>query len=840
MDRASLKVFSFILLVVVGRPALAEDAERISYNRDIRPILSDKCFSCHGPDNQHRSAELRLDVTEDGEDYFGAYFAIEPGDPKASDLVSRIYSKKSRVVMPPPKSHLVLTEDEKQLLVKWIEQGAKYESHWSFAPPSRPKLPEVKDNDWPRNAIDRFVLRKLEANQMKPSAEASKATLLRRLTLDLTGLPPTTKEMDAFLADKSDGAYETVVDRLLASSHFGERMALTWLDAARYADTNGFSIDDHRDMWLWREWVIDAYNKNMPYDQFVVEQLAGDLLPDATDTTRLATGFLRNSMNTHEGGTIAEEYRVTYIADKINTVSTVFMGLTMQCAQCHDHKYDPLSQQDYYSMFAFFDTADIRGKGATNANTAPLIRASGQLTGDEKYKADMQARIATLKRYLIHPPELVETRAKWEASAKASAKDALAEVLAVSAADRSDEQWGVINEAFGKATRLFTRHISTIKREIAVLEADLKAGRASVMVMKEKGPKQTYVLTRGEYNNPDKNQPVTTGVPSVLPSLDAYMPKEGPATRLSLAKWLVDPEHPLTARVAANRLWRMFVGQGLVSTPNDFGMQGAYPTHRELLDYLATGYIESGWDTKQLIKQIVMSATYRQSSKAPRGLYQQDPANAMLARASRYRLPAELVRDNALAIAGKLDRRVGGPSVYPSQPHGLWREVSHFGYGNAFTAQAFYPSDGNDLTRRSMYTFWKRTSPPPSLMAFDAPSREVCTVQRSTTNTPLQALVLLNDPEYVDAAKSFVMRLLDEQHSGSEQMINAMFRHATGRLPSGTERSLLLEHAKSALERFKNDPDATRALIGKNIPSVAAWTSTASVILNLDEVITRE
>ena len=828
-----------VLFLLLAGPVMAENAERISYNRDIRPILSDKCFSCHGPDNQHRSAELRLDVTEDGEDYFGAYLAIEPGDAEASDLVQRIYSKNKKLVMPPPKSHLVLSEDEKQLLVKWIEQGAAYESHWSFVPPSKPELPEVKHKDWPRNPIDSFVLAKLEANQLKPNAEAGKATLLRRLTLDLTGLPPTAEELDAFLTDTSDDAYEQAVDRLLASPHFGERMALTWLDAARYADTNGFSIDDHREMWLWREWVIDAYNKNMPYDQFVVEQLAGDLLPGATDTTRLATGFLRNAMNTHEGGTIAEEYRVTAIADKINTVSTVFMGLTMQCAQCHDHKYDPLSQQEYYQMFAFFDTADIRGYGATNANTAPLIRTTGQLTSDEQYQADVKNRIATLKRYLVHPPELVAPRAKWEASVKASAEGELAAALAVSPSDRSDEQWGVINEAFAKTTELWGRHQNTIKREIAILEADLKAGRASVMVMKEKGPKQTYVLTRGDYSAPDKNQPVSAGVPAVLPPLDDDLTEEGLATRLSLAQWLVDPEHPLTARVAVNRLWQQFIGQGLVTTPNDFGMQGAYPSHRSLLDYLASDYVDRGWDTKRLIKQIVMSATYRQSSKAPRELYQQDPGNVLLARGSRYRLPAEIVRDNALAIAGTLDTRIGGPSVYPSQPHGLWREVSHFGYPRAFTAQAFYPSDESGLNRRSMYTFWKRTSPPPSLTAFDAPSREVCTVDRARTNTPLQALVLLNDPEYVDAAKALAELAINNGETRGSR-IDYMFQRATGRTPSTDERGVLLNHIFIATGRYANDREATLALVGSDNDELAAWTSVATVILNLDEVITRE
>lgn len=830
----------YCLFVCVASPSFGAEADRLSYNRDVRPILSDKCFSCHGPDREHRAAELRLDVTADGEDYFGAYFAIEPGKPELSEMVTRLYSEKARVVMPPPAAHLELSDDEKQLLVKWIEQGAEYETHWSFASPSKPTLPEVKNKDWPRSAIDRFVLRKLEANNLSPSPEASKATLLRRLTLDLTGLPPTKAELDAFLADASDDAYEKAVDRLLASPHFGERMALTWLDASRYADTNGFSIDDHRDMWLWREWVIDAYNKNMPYDQFVIEQLAGDLLPDATDTTRLATGFLRNSMNTHEGGTIPEEYRVTYIADKVNTVSTVFMGLTMQCAQCHDHKYDPISHEDYFSFYAFFDTADIRGKGATNANTAPLIRASGQITSDEQYQADVKQRIATLKRYLLHPPELVEARANWEVSANASAKGALRDALAVAPSERSDAQWGEINKAFGKTTNLLGRHQSTIKREIAILEADLKEGRASVMVMKEQGPKQTYVLTRGDYSNPDKNRPVAANVPSALPPLGVHMPSNGPATRLSLAKWLVEPSNPLTARVAVNRMWQMFVGQGLVTTPNDFGMQGAYPTHRGLLDYLATEFVESGWDNKQLIKQILMSATYRQSSRASRERYQADPANALLARATRFRLPAEIIRDNALAIAGKLDGRIGGPSVYPSQPHGLWREVSHFGYPRAFTAQAFYPSDESGLTRRTIYTFWKRTSPPPSLTAFDAPSREVCTVQRSRTNTPLQALVLLNDPEYVDAARALAELASAGGLLHKASPISYMFSRATGRPPTDSELEALVNHFDQATKRFEGDAQATISLVDEDDSYLAALTSVASVILNLDEVITRE
>ena len=999
-----------VLVVSILLPATAF-AEPVSYNRDIRPILSDKCFSCHGPDNQHRSADLRLDVTANGENYDGAYlYAIIPGEPDQSALLKRIHSKKKSLVMPPPESALTLTDQDKALLRKWIEQGAKYEKHWAFEKPIKPTIPKTQNKTWPKHAIDAFVLARLEQAGLKPSPEADKAKLLRRLTLDLTGLPPTPAELDAFLNDKSPNAYEKQIDRLLASPRFGERMALPWLDAARYADTNGFSIDDHRDMWLWREWVIDAYNKNMPYDQFLVEQLAGDLIPNASDKQKLATGFLRNSMNTHEGGTIAEEYRVIYIADKIDTVSTVFMGLTMRCAQCHDHKYDPLSIREYYQMYAFFDTADIRGKGATNANTAPLIRTDGQITSPKAWQADMQQRIDTLKRYLIHPPELIEERAAWEKDAITAPDSELSKAIATPVEQRTDAQWKTINETFGKTTELWGRHINTIKREIAVLEADLKAGQASVMVMKEKGPRQTYVLNRGAYDQPDKDQPVGPGVPAILPPLEmakhdkpakrvAEMPpwqnarwvwdnakaakaeqdnkpryfrytfeidgkpakavlratadntcttfingkklgtndpwmtpgvydvakhlvkgkntiaieaanaggvagmlaslmidgqheigstkdwkvtqsakgkwtstefddsnwaqaaELGPSTmspwkiggdssspapdpsrptRLDLANWLAQPDHPLTARVAVNRIWQMLFTQGLVTTSNDFGAQGTYPTHPELLDYLATDFVENGWDTKRLIKQILMSATYRQASDVSPELLELDPKNALLARMSRQRLPAEFIRDSALAISGQLDPRVGGPSVYPRQPDGLWREVSHFGYPRAFTAQAFYPSADDGLTRRSMYTFWKRTSPPPSLTAFDAPSREVCTVDRPVTNTPLQALVLLNDPEYLDAARNLAKLTLEQVQAKSEARLAYMFRRATGREPSDAEISVLMRHKEKASTRFKNDPGAAADLVGAEDNTLATWTSVASIILNLDETITRE
>lgn len=806
----------------------------LSFGRDVRPILSDKCFACHGPDAADRQADLRLDVPGAGDGYIGAHWVLEPGDPEGSDLVGRIRSEQASTLMPPPESKLVLTDDEKSVLEQWIREGAVFEQHWSFEPVAAVEPPAVLDGGWPRGPIDRFVLARLEREGLAPSPEASRRTLIRRLTLDLTGLPPEPEAVRAFVESEDPAAFDALVDRLLASPHFGERMALPWLDAARYADTNGFSIDDHRDMWLWREWVIDAYNRNVPYDEFVTLQLAGDLVTDVTDETRLATGFLRNSMNTHEGGTIPEEYRTIYIADKIDTVSTVFMGLTMRCAQCHDHKYDPLSTREYYQMYAFFDSAHEPGMGAVNGNTEPVIRAVGPITGREAYRADVVERIATLRRYLVHPPELVLARADWAETAAESAEGPLRDALLVRADRRTDAQWGVINAAFGAREPLLGRHVAAIEREIAVLESDLEAGGASAMVMEEAGPRQTFVLTRGQYDQPDESQPVSAGVPAVLPPLDAEQPG-----RLELARWLVSADHPLTARVAVNRIWQMLMGRGIVATLNDFGNQGSYPTHPELLDHLASRFVAQGWDVKRLVREIVTSAAYRQSSDVTPALLERDPANELLGRMVRRRLPAEFVRDGALHAAGLLETRVGGPSVYPVQPDGLWREVSHFGYPKAFTAQSFYPSRGADLRRRSLYTFWKRTSPPPSLAAFDAPTREVCAVDRAVTNTPLQALVLLNDPEYVGAARALAESLLEHEGDSDAARVRTLFERATSRPPEPVEASVLLRHLEAARARYAAEPDAARLATGRASVELASWASLATVVLNLDEAITR-
>lgn len=1004
----------------------ANETGQLRFNRDVRPILAAHCFHCHGPDEAESG--LRLDLAE------GIADAFSEMDLNENTGWQRLISKDPDEKMPPPAPGNEVSAEELVVLRQWISQGAGYEMHWSYVRPTRPDVPKTDLAKRVRNPIDAFVLRKLDQQRLSPSSEATREQLIRRLSLDLTGLPPSPAEVEAFVSDQRRDAYENLVDRLLGSRHFGERLALPWLDAARYADTNGFSIDDHRDMWLWREWVINAFNENMPYDQFLTEQIAGDLMPNASDRQRLATGFLRNSMNTHEGGTLPEEYRVIYIADKINTVSTVFMGLTMRCAQCHSHKYDPITQKDYYRFFAFFDTAHEPGSGAANGNTSPIQRMDGVLTGSEQFKADVNARIAILKRYQLHPPELLQDRIQWEKKFQGGPAVAIAEALAVPVGARTDEQWKQINKEFGKTTQLMNRHVSTINREIKVLEKDLQAAQASVMVMKEKGPRKTYVLTRGEYDHPDPDQLVEPGVADVLPMLrteksargeaNAAEPQRekavawktakwiwdsagaasgnqdneprffrfvidlkskpkradlrvtvdnvgvtfingqqlgtsqpwmspgqyevanelqpgknviavkainqggaagllaslvldgslefgssrkwqvsadsnlagtnewtmadydasgwsdaielGPITmapwnfanlfgqsvptdpdrpnRLTLANWLVRQDHPLTARVAVNRYWQMLFGRGLVSTPDDFGSQGAYPTHPELLDWLAVEFRESGWDIKQLLKTMVMSSTYRQTSAASRDLYERDPENRWLARAPRYRLSAEFLRDGALAISGQLDPRVGGPSVYPSQPHGLWREISHFGYGNAFSAQAFYPSDDSGQYRRSMYTFWKRTSPPPSMIAFDAPTREVCAVTRSRTNTPLQALVLLNDPNYVAAAKSLARLAIAEGGETVGERVDFMFRRASSRFPTSQERQVLSDRYATCLNVYQSDSEAAEGLAGDDHKSaasevaasevaaseVAAWTVVASIILNLDEVITRE
>jgi mono/diheme cytochrome c family protein len=1070
------KVFSAFLVSVAfvvlhaAEPAPG-GSTAVDFNRDVRPILSDNCFACHGPDEGQRQANLRLDTKEGIFADRGGYQVLIPGDDANSRIYQRINHEQEVARMPPPGSERTLTPQQIETIRKWIEQGAAWENHWAYVPPTSPPLPAVNavaGKKWPRNAIDHFVLARLEKEGLRPSPKADKRTLLRRVSLDLTGLPPTLQEVEAFVNDHSPDAYEKVVERLLKSPHYGERMAIQWLDLARYADTHGYHIDSYRQMWPWRDWVIDAFNRNLPFDKFALWQLAGDLLPNPTREQRIATAFNRNHMINFEGGAIPEEYQVEYVVDRVETISTVFLGMTTGCARCHDHKYDPIKQKEFYRFFAFFNNVPEKGLDGVRGNAAPVMA----LPAD-----DQETRLATLKeairakQHALPDFELGKLQLVWEEKAletipappadgllahyeldghlsdtsgryhhatvagkisyskgrvgRAAAfgeetkgvelgpiggfdrDDAFSfalwlratgrnETALIRKADPDQDSRGyalILDEAVpfpeqlkrgyhlrfrmahrwpedaleiqtkerliqsdwyhvaltydgsGKAAgvRLWidgaAREIETTRDELtasidnqrllelargivepfggqiddlriygralqaseieqlavdepirAVLAATMPRGSAapltartceqeeqlrgyylsrvvpqpyretyaelkklqgqrdeleksltSVMVMDEmESPRDTFVLGRGDYRN--KGEKVTPGVPAVLPPL----PDGVPPNRLGLAKWLLDAGNPLTARVAVNRFWQMFFGAGIVRTSEDFGSQGEAATHPELLDWLATEFVRGGWDIQALQRLIVTSATYRQSSRVTPELLEHDPENRLLARMSRFRLPAEVVRDNALAISGLLTAEVGGPSVYPYQPKGLWEEMA---YGDIHTAQHYQPSHGADLYRRSLYTVWKRTVPPAALSTFDAPDREKCTVRRPRTNTPLQALVLLNDPTYVEAARVLAERMIHEAGRDPAARIRLGYSLALAREPAPSESDVLLTIAARQTEEFRADPQAARALLAVgeqphdeklDAPELAAWAMVASTILNLDETITKE
>jgi mono/diheme cytochrome c family protein len=1031
----------------------------VDFHREIRPILSDNCFTCHGPDGQQRMAGLRLDTREGAFAERPGYRILAPGDPAQSRLYQRI-SATGATRMPPPGHPKSLTVAQIALIRRWIEQGAAWKTHWSFTAPVRPAEPRVRGRAWPRNSIDSFVLARLEAEGLKPSAEADRATLIRRLSLDLTGLPPSPAEVDAFLKDRAPDAYERLVERLLASPHHGERLAMEWLDLARYADTHGYHIDSHRDMFHWRDWVVRAFNANMPYDRFTIEQIAGDLLPSPTREQLLATGFNRNHMINYEGGAIAEEYLVEYVVDRVETTSMVWLGLTMGCSRCHDHKYDPISQKDFYRFFAFFNTIQEKGLDGRTGNAEPLLalstpeqksvlaeiessiaarqkqmpaaeiaalqadwektraatlplepregliahwefddhlsdtsgayRHARLVRGEATYGEGMIGRAATLsgethvgfgdaaswdradrfsiafwarwstnKEVLllqkidagaarqgweiesdefaplpdlkrgsrlvarfIHrwPDSAIQVRTRerfflneWhhivvthDGSGRAAGvgvyldgKPQELEILQDSLAGsfRSAAPLEAGNKALGNAykgalddLRLYGRVLAP--EEIGVLavhhpirslllsgsprrsnaqrdrlrdyfltrdapekyrilhaelnrlqreKAELEKSIPTSMVMREMtAGRETYVLGRGDYRN--RTEKVTPGAPSVLPPLAP----DAPLNRLGLARWLVDPSNPLTARVAVNRLWQMYFGTGLVKTAEDFGSQGEPPSHPELLDWLATEFVRTGWDVRAMERLIVLSATYRQSSRAAEDLVARDPENRLLARGPRFRLPAEIVRDNALAASGLLNREMGGPGVYPYQPKNVWEDIA---YGDVYSAQRYPPSRGADLYRRSMYTFWKRTAPPPSLAAFDAPDREKCLARRARTNTPLQALVLMNDPTYVEAARALAARAIKEAGADESRRIAVAFRNIVARPPSARETRLLRDLARAQLAEYRRNPAAARALLevgesrpeaGVSAAELAAWTMVASTILSMDEAITKE
>ena len=804
----------------------------ISFNQQIRHILSNNCYQCHGPDTETRKAGLRLDLprsalrpADSGEP------AIVPGQPDESELIRRIESDDPDSQMPPVDSKKSLTPSEKRLLRDWIAQGANFEQHWSFIAPRRPQPPTLPDDSWSRTPIDRFILSRLRQSNMEPTAVAPAELLIRRLSLDLTGLPPTIEEIEQFVGDEGPDAYERLVDRLLASPYYGERMALDWLDAARFADTNGYHLDNGRDMSAWRAWVIDAFNHNMPFDQFTVEQLAGDLLPNPTTEQLVASGFHRNHMINFEGGAIPAEYHHAYLVDRVNTTGTIWLGLTVGCAQCHDHKYDPITQRDYYQLYAFFHNISEKGLDGNRGNAEPLLRLptaqqQAQLNAFDGKIADLQTRLET--RDPAAPPN-GENRQKIE------------------------------------------EELAEVKKQRSSLEAQIP----STMIMRElPEPRETFVLMRGQYDKPTVR--VTAAVPESLPPL----PAGAPANRLGLAQWLVSSEQPLTSRVIANRLWQSFFGQGLVKTSEDFGTQGQMPSHPELLDWLAVelqsssqphlaGTEAARWNIKALVKLIVMSATYRQHSAVTTDRLEADPENRLYSRGPRFRLPAELIRDQALAVSGLLQHNIGGPSVSPYQPPGLWTELSSRKDSSNWTAQVFVQSTGPDLYRRSMYTFWKRTCPPPQMLTFDAPDRETCTVKRARTNTPLQALILLNDPTYIEASRKFAERILREGGGEMRDRMAFAFRSVTARQPTERELTVLSNilqaqraiyaasattagEAEAATSHNNSagppEPALRDALLttGESAYDVqldktelAAWTMVASTLLNLDETVTR-
>ncbi|MBM3813512.1 MAG: DUF1553 domain-containing protein [Acidimicrobiia bacterium] len=1012
--------------------APAQTAKPIDFNRDIRPILSDHCFACHGPDEKARMVNLRLDIREGAFAAKGEARYIVPGNAAASLLYQRVSHAKPVLRMPPASTGRTLTEQQVSLIRRWINEGAAWETHWSYLPPSRPALPAVSNRAWPRNPIDHFVLARLEKEGLKPSPETDKTTLLRRVTLDLTGLPPAPADLAAFLTDRSPNAYERVVDRLLNSPHYGERMAMQWLDLARYADTHGYHIDSHRDMWPWRDWVIRAYNDNKPFDQFTLEQLAGDLLPAPTREQRVATGFNRNHMINFEGGAIPEEYLAEYVVDRVEATSTIWMGMTMGCARCHDHKYDPISQRDFYRLFAFFNTVAEKGLDGRRGNAEPLIPVAPQgqimeldalecairekrdamdekqidaalaawektlrrpfaapvtdgiaahfpfdgnlhdvsgsylhgrpidgepgfpggiidkalsLTADDHVRLAPRLPVDTSKPFTValwirpssdkaevieifqgalelstepsyYMPELkrvarlrfqgfqtqepivigqwthvaftresgayglflhgepaklelfekpiepsVETaleikgyrgslddvriysRAITAAEARTIAlHHPAAALLEIPAAKRDKDQKPRLREYF--LTHAAPEPLRTQHAELKALEKrkeQMERAVPTVMVMQEMGkPRETHMLGRGDYRN--KGEKVTAGVPSTLPPL----PPGAPSNRLGLAQWLLDPANPLTARVTVNRYWQMYFGHGLVKTSEDLGSQGEAPSHPELLDWLATEFVRLKWDVKAMQRLIVTSATYRQSSKVTPALLERDPENRLLARMSRFRLSAEFIRDNALAASGLLKPAIGGPSVFPYQPPGLWEEMAFHGI---YSAQTYTPGKGEDLYRRGMYTFWKRTVPPASLATFDAPDREKCTARRAITNTPLQALILMNDPTYVEAARHLAQRALREAGRDASRRIEHIFRQVTLRKPTTREVAILRDLERLQLAAHTANTENSRALLANGesaadkslLPSeLAAWTNIAAVVLSLDEAITKE
>jgi hypothetical protein len=756
-----------LLLATVSAPAA------VDFKRDVRPIFSDTCFKCHGPDAKARKGKLRLDTRAGILGEAAPKGLLTAGQPEASELYRRISTKDHDDLMPPTKTGLKLTSRQVETIRQWIAEGANApadDRHWAFISPTRPDVPKLSSAAARHNPIDHFVQQRLIAHELTPAAPADKATLLRRVTYDLTGLPPTPKELGDFLSDESDGAYEQVVNRLLRSSRYAEHMSLNWLEAARYADTDGYQNDRLRYMWVWRDWVMQAINDNMPFDRFTLEQLAGDMLPDRNFRTQVASGFNRNHRINSEGGSIPDEWIVEYVADRVETVGTVYLGLTFNCTRCHDHKYDPISQKEFYQLFSFFNNVAEAGLGPNNGNSPPFIpvpKSWPHLSAEES-------------AFQVPDPPKVKL-----------------------------QQTSVPRPQSGKPN--------------------------TVMVMHElPKPRATYVLNHGQYNQPDKSERLTPETPSVL----GKMPEGFPRNRIGLAQWLLQPDNPLTGRVTVNRMWQHFFGRGLVRTSENFGVQGEMPSHPDLLDWLATEFSRGGWDMKAFNKLIVMSATYRQASKVlPKDL-SRDPDNRQLARGPRKRLTPYQIRDAALFTSGLLVEKVGGPSVKPYMPPGLWRSISNRKYDQG---------KGEDLYRRSIYTYWMRTIPPPTMMAFNAAEREVCTVRKDLTTTPLQALTMMNNITFVEAARFIAERMVREGGKRPGGKLDHGFKLILGRVPTAPERRSLIQNFRAYLKDFGQEAADAESLLATgakkrdselSAPEVAAWTMVANTILNLDEAIT--
>jgi len=786
MKFKKIEFWLIILFIITGcankdSSVIAELPEKVDFNFHIKPILSDRCFLCHGPDAGTRKADVRLDEEAFAFmllDTIKDNYVIKPGHLDKSEVYKRISNEDAELKMPPPESNLILSEYEIALIKKWIEQGAEWKPHWSYIKPKKAAQPKVQMTEWPQNPIDYFVLNQLEMLKKAPSAKASKEKLLRKVTFDLTGLPPAPENLDAFLTDNSSEAFEKMVDQLLASESYGERLANEWMDVARFAETNGIHHDHERNSWPWRDWVIKSFNENMGYDEFVTWQLAGDLYPEATYEQKLATAFNRQHRTTQECGSIDEEYRVSYVLDRANTFGKAFLGLTTECAQCHDHKYDPISQRNYYEIYAFFN--QVPEQGVTKAFTGM----------SEPYLELSQKEIGKIQEWINKQIEL--------------------EYVDGSSQDKDEKYKEVWRE-------------------------EMEALTQPIMIMKDMDTvRPTYILNRGLYDSPGKE--VQPGTPEhIFKFGDEYE-----SNRLGLSQWLFNPDNPLTARVAVNRYWQIIFGRGLVDTPDDFGSQGALPTHPALLDWLAVEFIESGWDVKSLLKTMVMSATYQQASKTDSISLAFDPGNKWLGRGSQQRLTAEMLRDQSLKISGLLNQKVGGPSVKPFQPSGLWTQVSSGGRYQ----RKYMVGQGDDLYRRSLYTYWKRIAPPPAMIIFDADPRNICNVKRQSTNTPLQALVLLNDPQFLTASRALAQRMMKEGGNNLNERIEYAFRWATSRKPNGKEMKILADLFQFERKEFMEHPHRAEAFMydievenleGVHQEELAAYGIVASTIINLSE-----